>query len=76
MMPYVLSVIGVAGMLAIGAGRWWGWLIALVNECLWLVFAVLTKQYGFIIGAAVYGTVNTYNAFRWKQNHTILRVMR
>jgi hypothetical protein len=76
MMPYVLSVIGVAGMLVIGAGRWWGWLIALANECLWLVFAVLTKQYGFIIGAAVYGTVNTYNALRWRQNHTIIRVMR
>jgi hypothetical protein len=65
-MPYVLSVVGVAGMLAIGRDRWWGWLVALVNECLWVGYALVTRQYGFILGAAVYGTVNAYNAKRWK----------
>lgn len=64
-MPYVLSVIGVTAMLVIGAGRWYGWMVAFVNECLWLVFAFVTKQYGFIVGAAVYGSVNAYNAHRW-----------
>jgi len=64
-MPYILSVIGVAGMLVIGRGYWWGWVIAFVNECLWVAFAVATRQYGFILGAAFYGTVNAYNAHRW-----------
>lgn len=76
MMPYILSIVGVTGMLVIGAGRWWGWVIALANECLWLGFAIVTQQYGFIIGAAIYGTVNAYNAMRWRRNHTVIRVMR
>jgi len=65
MMPYVLSAIGVTAMLIIGAGRWYGWIIAFANECLWLGFAFATKQYGFIVGATVYGSVNAYNAHRW-----------
>jgi hypothetical protein len=65
-MPYILSVIGVIGMLCIGSGKWWGWAIAFGNECLWIAFAVTTKQYGFIVGAAFYGTVNAFNAFRWR----------
>lgn len=64
-MPYVLSVIGVTAMIAIGRGHWWGWAIALMNECLWVGFAIATRQYGFILGAAFYGTVNAYNAHRW-----------
>lgn len=69
MMPYVLSVIGVTAMLIIGRGKWYGWAIALFNECLWLIFAIVTGQYGFIIGAAIYGAVNAYNAYNWKQEH-------
>lgn len=64
-MPYLLSIIGVTGMLVIGRGYWWGWAIAFFNECLWVVFAIATRQYGFILGAAFYGTVNAYNAHRW-----------
>lgn len=66
MMPYILSVIGVCGMLVIGSHRWWGWCIAFVNECLWVAFAVATRQYGFILGATFYGTVNAYNAYKWR----------
>jgi vancomycin permeability regulator SanA len=65
-MPYILSIIGVCGMLVIGTHRWWGWLIAFTNECLWVAFAVATRQYGFILGAAFYGTVNAFNAYRWR----------
>lgn len=53
-------------MLVIGTHRWWGWLIAFTNECLWVAFAVATRQYGFILGAAFYGTVNAFNAYRWR----------
>jgi hypothetical protein len=75
-MPYILSVIGVTAMLVIGSGKWWGWAIAFINECLWVGFAITTRQYGFILGAAFYGTVNAYNAYKWRRNHTIIRVVR
>lgn len=65
-MPYILSIIGVSGLFTIGLHKWWGWVIAFVNECLWIGFAIATKQYGFILGAVVYGAVNAYNAMKWK----------
>ena len=67
-MPYVLSFIGVPGMILIGKGKWFGWGLAFTNECLWLVFAITTRQYGFIIGALCYGSVNAYNYWNWKNN--------
>jgi hypothetical protein len=70
MMPYVLSIIGVTALVIIGRGHWWGWVIAFGNECLWVVFALTTHQYGFILGAAVYGSVNIYNARRWRSGLT------
>jgi len=66
-MSYVLSVIGVTGLFVIGRGKWYGWLIAFLNECLWVTFALTTKQYGFLLGAGVYGTVNVYNARKWRR---------
>jgi len=65
MMPYVLSVIGVTALVIIGRGYWWGWVLAFANECIWVGFALATRQYGFILGAIVYGSVNIYNARRW-----------
>jgi hypothetical protein len=68
MMPYILSLIGVTALFFIGRKRWWGWVIAWGNECLWVAFAVTTQQYGFILGAAVYGTINMANAIVWKRD--------
>ena len=69
-MSYVLSVIGVTGLFVIGRGKWYGWLIAFLNECLWVTFALTTKQYGFLLGAGVYGTVNVYNATKWRKSRS------
>lgn len=63
--PYILSVLGIAALLTIGRGHWWGWGIAFTNECLWIMFAITTEQYGFLLGAFAYGAVNVYNAVRW-----------
>ena len=67
MMPYILSVIGVTALVMVGRHMWQGWVLAFCNECLWVGFALATRQYGFILGAVVYGTVNTYNAVRWRR---------
>jgi hypothetical protein len=66
-MPYVLSIIGLTALVLIGRRHWYGWAIAFFNECLWIVFAIATKHYGFILGAIFYGTVNFHNALKWKR---------
>lgn len=43
-------------------------MLAWCNECIWVAFAVATQQYGFILGAIVYGTINMANAIVWKRD--------
>lgn len=42
-----------------------GWIIGLVTQALWLIFALSTEQYGFIIAAFGYGYVYARNWMRW-----------
>ena len=65
---WLLSAIGVTGLLMVGRRRWWGWLIAFTNEVLWIGYALVTRQYGFIFGAAAYMSVHIHNAKKWKHN--------
>ncbi len=62
---WLLMIFGVTGLYFSGRKFWWGWLISLVSEALWIVYAVTTKQYGFIVFAAVYGAFFIKNARQW-----------
>jgi hypothetical protein len=44
-----------------------GWAVAIVNEVLWIVYAVQTRQWGFIVGALVYIGVFARNWWRWSR---------
>jgi hypothetical protein len=44
-----------------------GWAVAVVNELLWIVYAVQTGQWGFIAGAVLYIVVFTRNWLRWSE---------
>lgn len=78
MWSWILSGLGVTGLWLIGRKHWWAWGIAFTNECLWMVYAVVTKQYGFIFGALAYGCVHAkteYNGamiLHRKKNLTLL----
>lgn len=65
--PYALSIIGMTALILIGQRKWYGWALAMFNECIWIVFAIATKQHGFILGAIFYGSINLHNAIKWKQ---------
>lgn len=51
---WVLAVAGVTGMFLAGRGASRGWLVLLCLQPLWIAYAVLTGQYGFIVGALAY----------------------
>lgn len=63
---WVLGALGVTGLLIAGNRVWWGWLINLANEVLWVVYAIVTEQYGFILMAIAYGLVYARN--KWRHN--------
>jgi hypothetical protein len=65
---WILAAIGVSGIFFVGQKSIWGWLVLLANECLWIVYAVTTQQYGFIFAALAYATVYIRSYLHWKRD--------
>jgi hypothetical protein len=67
MWSWVLAVIGVIGIYFVGRKHRWAWLWLIFNECLWVVYAVITDQYGFILAAVAYTVVYIKSFLHWRQ---------
>jgi hypothetical protein len=51
---WVLVVGGVAGTFLAGAGCRWGWLLLLGLQPVWISYALVTAQHGFVLGSLAY----------------------
>lgn len=67
MWSYILAAIGVTGIFFVGRKTIWGWLLLLFNEFLWIIYAVTTKQYGFIFAAVAYAVVYIRSYIHWSK---------
>ena len=67
MWSWVLAVIGVIGIYFVGRKHRWAWLWLIFNECLWVVYAVITDQYGFILAAVAYTAVYIKSFLHWSK---------
>jgi hypothetical protein len=63
---WVLAAMGISGMYFVGKKRWEAFLWLMVMECLWIVFALQTKTYGFIVGSIAYIVVYMRNVRAWR----------
>jgi hypothetical protein len=63
---WALAVVGVVGIYFVGRKTLWGWFVLLFNESLWIIYAVVTQQYGFIVSAIAYAVVYVSAYFSWK----------
>lgn len=68
---WVLPIVGVTGLYFAGKRKPWAWLIGLFAECLWLAYAIVTKQYGFVLGSFAYGAVYVKNSLLWLRGPNI-----
>lgn len=72
MSPLVWSWLLTALMLVFswlcGKKVWWAWHYGLATQLLWIVFAVVTAQYGFIIGAVASSVIFARNAVEWSRD--------
>jgi hypothetical protein len=64
---WLLAVLGVSGMYFVGKKTVWGWLVLLANEVIWVVYALVTKQYGFIVMAIAYAIVYIKSYLEWRK---------
>lgn len=63
---WLLACMGIVGMYFVGKKRWEAFVWLIVMECLWVVFAIQTETYGFIVGSVAYVVVYIRNAKLWR----------
>lgn len=64
---YVLTALGVLGLLLAGSRKRVGWALGLAAQPLWALYAVATGQWGFILSAVIYGATYSLNWWRWRR---------
>lgn len=72
-MSWLLTIVGLAGFWLAGRKVWWSWYVNIANQALWLAYALITGEYGFILGAVAYTWVFSGNAVRWTREHKAAR---
>ncbi|MFG1776591.1 hypothetical protein ACGFIG_09200 [Micromonospora sp. NPDC049048] len=64
---WALTLIGLTGWWLTGRRLWQGWAVSLAVQALWLAYALVTGQHGFIVAALAYGAMATHNLRRWRR---------
>jgi len=64
---WILAAVGVTGIYFVGRKTIWGWLVLILNECIWIVYALATDQYGFIFAATAYSAVYVKSYLHWRR---------
>jgi nicotinamide riboside transporter PnuC len=63
---FALSALGIIGILLAGNKNRVGWVVGFFVQPLWIIFALTTGQYGFILNAVIYAVVYARNWWMWR----------
>lgn len=66
---WVLSALGLVGFWLAGKKIWWAWYVNLLNQLVWALYAILTAQWGFLVGVVFYTFIFAKNARMWTLEH-------
>jgi len=67
--PWVVSAVGILGFHLAGKKIWWCWYINVANQILWVIFALVTDQLGFLVSTIFYLPLFANNARKWTRDH-------
>lgn len=62
---WALTLVGITCFFLAGRKVWWAWYVGLAGQLIWLLYALLTRQWGFLVGVVLYTIVYSNNAYRW-----------
>ncbi len=65
---WALTAVGVLGIYLAGKKNKAGWAVGIGAQGLWLVYAITTRQWGFVVSVAVYGSVYCRNWLAWRRD--------
>lgn len=72
-LSWVLSGTSAAMLWLMGNKSPWGPRLGLINQCLWIIYAVWTRQWGLLPGVIIYTVIHARNVVKW---HAIKEVSR
>lgn len=66
-LSYVLSALSLLSLWLMGNKNKLGIVVGLANQLLWVVYAVMLKQYGLLIGVIAYTIIHIRNLAKWSK---------
>lgn len=64
----ILAAFGILGIYLAGSRNLWGWIISFSMQGLWITYAIVTEQYGFIASSLGYAWVYGRNFIKWRRD--------
>lgn len=64
---FALTALGLLGIYLSGKKNYWGWGLGVISQVVWIVYAVATQQWGFILSAFAYGFLYGKNFMQWRK---------
>ena len=65
LLSYLLSALSLISLWLMGNKSKWGIIVGLFNQALWVVYALMLKQYGLLIGVIAYTIIHIRNLEKW-----------
>lgn len=62
---YVLSALSLISLWFMGNKSVWGIIVGLLTQILWIIYALMLKQYGLLIGVVAYTVIHVRNLLKW-----------
>ena len=65
---YLLSIISLVTLWLIGNKNKAGFILGLLNQVLWIWYALMLKQYGLLVGVIAYAVIYIRNLIKWNKD--------
>ena len=65
---YLLSIISLVTLWLIGNKNKAGFILGLLNQVLWVWYALMLKQYGLLVGVIAYAVIYIRNLIKWNKD--------
>lgn len=64
---FLLAALSLFTTWQVGRKKPWAWLVGVGQQLLWITYAIVTEQHGFIMSSLVFAPLNMYNYVKWRR---------
>jgi hypothetical protein len=63
------ELVGISGMLLVGARKWWGWALVLAHSMPWLAYSIVFHKPGFVAMSVMWIGTHARNMHLWRKSN-------